>query len=149
MNNNDFTTTLFVENSPEETFNNINNVRGWWTENVEGNSEKLGDEFTVRFGDVHVSTQKLVEVIKNKKVVWLVTDSKLNFIKKKDEWTNTTISFEIAEKAGKTQIIFKHIGLVPQIECYNDCTKGWGQYINGSLFKLLMEGEGVPELRGE
>ena len=149
MNNNDFTTTLFVENSPEETFNNINNVRGWWTENVEGNSEKLDDEFTVRFGDVHVSTQKLVEVIKNKKVVWLVTDSKLNFIKKKDEWTNTTISFEIAEKAGKTQIIFKHIGLVPQIECYNDCTKGWGQYINGSLFKLLMEGEGVPELRGE
>ena len=146
MNNNDFTTTLFVDNSPEETFNKINNVRNWWTENVEGSSEKLDDEFTVRFSDVHVSTQKLVEVIKNKKVVWLVTNSKLNFIKKKDEWTNTTISFEIAAKEGKTQIIFKHIGLVPQIECYNDCTKGWEQYINGSLLKLLTEGKGVPDL---
>lgn len=147
MDTSDFTIKLLVDQSPKEAFDAINHVRAWWTENIEGGSQKLNDEFTVRFGDVHVSTQKLIELIPGKKIVWLVTDSKLNFLDNKQEWTNTTISFEIAEQGNKTQICFTHQGLTPQIECYNNCTKGWNQYINGSLFKLLTEGKGAPGLK--
>lgn len=136
--------SITVDATAHEVFERINSVSKWWTENLEGSSQKLNDEFIVRFGDVHVSRQKLVEVIPNKKMVWLVTDSKLNFVKDKQEWTNTKISFEIVEKGGKTQVIFTHIGLVPGIECYNDCSNAWGQYIKGSLFKLLTEGKGIP-----
>lgn len=147
MNTSDFNTTLLVGQTPKEAFDAINNVRAWWTENTEGSSQKNGDEFTVRFGDVHVSTQKIVEIIPDKKIVWLVTDSKLNFLKDKQEWTNTKISFEITNSDNKTRINFTHIGLVPNIECYHNCTKGWDQYINGSLFKLLTEGKGAPGLK--
>lgn len=94
-----------------------------------------------------MSKQKLAEVIPDKKVVWLVTDSKLSFITDKDEWTNTKIVFAIAEKDGKTEMDFTHVGLVPQAECYSSCTKGWDYYIKGSLFKLLTEGKGTPEMR--
>jgi hypothetical protein len=87
-----------------------------------------------------------VEVIPNKKVVWLVTDSRLNFISDKQEWTNTKISFELTNHENKTQIYFTHIGLVPKVECYNSCVKGWDHYIKGSLFKLLTEGTGMPGL---
>jgi len=111
---------------------------------LKGSSQKLDDEFTVRFGDVHQSKQKLVEVIPDKKVGWLVTDSKLNFIENKNEWTNTKIVFEVAENGGKTQINFTHIGLVPEVECYTSCTKGWDYYIKGSLFKLLTDVKGTP-----
>ena len=147
MKNQDYNVSITVNASAQEAFDAINNVRGWWTENLDGGSQKLNDEFTVRFGDVHVSTQKIIEVIPGKKVVWLVTYSKLTFVKDEDEWTNTTISFDIAEKGGKTQIDFTHIGLVPDVQCFSGCSKGWDQYIKGSLFKLLTEGKGTPDLK--
>lgn len=145
MKNTDYTIQLSVDLPATEVFKRINAVTAWWTENLEGSSQKLNDVFTVRFWDMHASTQKLIEVIPDKKIVWLVTDSNLTFIKHTDEWTDTTISFEITEKDNRTQILFIHHGLIPEIECYTDCTKGWDHYINGSLLKLLTEGKGKPE----
>ena len=148
-----FTITLPVSKTPREVFDAINNIRGWWTEDFEGNSQKLNDEFTVRFfEDIHVSTQKLIEVVPDKKIVWLVTKSKLNFLQDPNEWTGTKISFEITGNENKsdshqTQIHFNHLGLVPGIECYKDCSKGWNYYIKESLFKSLTEGKGKPEAK--
>jgi hypothetical protein len=144
MSTNDFTTSITAAVSADEAFSCINQVTAWWTENLEGESQQPGDVFTVRFGDVHVSTQKLVEVIPGKKVVWLVTGSHINFVDDKQEWTNTRISFDIMEADHKTTIRFTHHGLRPQVECYDDCSVAWSQYIQGSLFKLLTTGKGTP-----
>src|SRR5437773_11888414 len=122
-------TSIMVDATAHEVFKSINSVTQWWTENLEGSSQKLNAAFTVRFGDVHYSKQKLVEIIPDKKVVWLVTDSKLNFIKDKKEWTNTKIVFEVLTQNNKTQIHFTHIGLVPEIECFDACSNAWSEYI--------------------
>ncbi|MEO5997083.1 MAG: SRPBCC domain-containing protein [Chitinophagaceae bacterium] len=144
MQKQDYHTSITVDATAYEAFESINNVTQWWTENLQGSSQKTGDEFTVRFGDVHYSKQKLVEVVPGKKVVWLVTDSHLNFIKDKDEWTNTKISFEISTQNEKTNIRFEQIGLVPEIECFDACSNAWGQYIQ-SLWSLLITGKGEPD----
>jgi hypothetical protein len=146
MSTSDFSASLLVDQTPEEVFNAINNVQEWWTNDVTGNTQKLNDEFTVHFEAIHVSTQKVVEVIPGRKVVWLVTDSSLNFLKNKSEWTGTEISFEISNHDTKTHINFTHLGLVPQAECYQACSQGWDYFIKGSLFRFISEGKGTPGL---
>jgi hypothetical protein len=54
----DLTPPLLLDQTPKEAFDAINNVRGWWTENLTGSSKKPNDEFEVRFTDVHYSKQK-------------------------------------------------------------------------------------------
>jgi len=144
MSDKNYSVSITVDATAHEAFECINNVTGWWTVNMEGSSQKLDDEFTVRFGEIHVSTQKLIEVIPGKKVVWLVTDSNLNFIREKDEWTGTTVVFDITQKNDKTEVTFTHVGLVPQVECYDACSNAWGPYITDSLFKLITMGKGNP-----
>ena len=144
MKNKDYIISITVNATAKEAFVAINNVSKWWTENLEGSSQKLNDEFTVRFDDIHVSKQKLVELVPGKKIVWLVTESRLNFVKDTSEWTGTKISFEIFEKGDKTEIRFTHLGLVPTIECFGDCSNAWGEYIQGSLRDLINSGKGQP-----
>ena len=142
MKNQDFTTTILVKQTPAEAFKAINNVGSWWQGEIEGNSTKLNDEFTYRMKEFHFSKQKVVELIPNKKVVWLITESKLNFTEDKKEWTGTKISFEISEVNNKTQGSFTHHGLLPTIECYRDCSNAWSQLIQQSLFSLITTGKG-------
>lgn len=142
MNTPDFTTIILVDQSAPAVFNAINNVRGWWQGAIEGSADKLNDEFTYRMKEFHFSKQKVVEFIPDEKVVWLVTESQLNFIKDKDEWTGTRIIFEITEQHGKTQLRFTHAGLNAEVECYGACSNGWQQLIQQSLFSLVTTGKG-------
>ena len=144
MQTQNFTSTILVDLPPTKVFNAINNVREWWTGDpgVEGNTNKLGDEFTYRYADIHYSKQKVKELIPGKKIVWLVIESNLNFTKVKNEWTGTEISFEIFDVNGEnnqTTVRFTHVGLIPEVECYTDCSKAWSSYINNSLKKFIAD----------
>jgi hypothetical protein len=144
MDNQDFATTLLVDQTPEEVFNAINNVRGWWSEEIEGNTDQLNDEFTYHYKDIHRCQMKLTEVIPNKKIVWFVIANYFKFTKDKSEWTGTKISFEISKKDSQTQIRFTHLGLVPEYECYDICSDAWNNYIHNSLRSLITTGKGQP-----
>lgn len=141
MKTSDFTTTIQVDQTPMEAFDAINNPRAWWPGEIKGNTKKLDDEFTYRYKDMHFSKQKLIEVVPGKKVVWLVTDSSLNFIEDKNEWTGTKIIFEISEKNNQTQVRFTHQGLVPQSECFGACSNAWSDIVNDGLSSLIATGK--------
>ncbi|MEO5564988.1 MAG: SRPBCC domain-containing protein [Chitinophagaceae bacterium] len=144
MDNQSFTSTITVDESPKKVFDAIINPRGWWSEEIEGNTEKLNDEFNYHYQDVHRCKIKLVEVVPDKKVVWLVLDNYFSFTNDKSEWTGTKIIFEITKQGNKTQLGFTHDGLVPAYECYGACVNGWTQYIQHSLPGLITTGKGQP-----
>lgn len=140
----DYHSAITATVTDEEAFESINQVWKWWTTKFEGSSQKLNDVFTVRFGETFV-TFKVVESVLPKKIRWLVTDCYLHWLKDKKEWKGTQLKWEILSKGDATKIDFTHVGLVPEIECYNDCKKGWDFYSKESLKNLLMEGKGMPE----
>ncbi|MGN6342389.1 MAG: hypothetical protein ACTHML_15550 [Ginsengibacter sp.] len=37
--------------------------------------------------------------------------------------------------------------VVPWVECYEMCVKGWDQYFKSSLRELITTGKGQPQLR--
>ncbi|HVT86901.1 MAG TPA: hypothetical protein VHD35_16980 [Chitinophagaceae bacterium] len=144
MKKNNYHRTITVNASAEEAMKKISQVNGWWAKNFTGKAEKLNDTFSVHFGKTFVDF-KISELIPGKKVVWKVTDCNLHWIKNKKEWNGTEVVFEISEKKNATQIDFTHIGLVPGVECYNDCEVGWTGHITNSLVKFINEGKGMPE----
>jgi hypothetical protein len=141
-----FSTSFTVVQTPEEVFAAVNHVRGWWSEEIEGDTDKVGAEFAYHFKDIHYCKIKIVEFIPNQRVVWQVLDNYFSFTQDKTEWKDTKIRFEIVKKDDKTELQFIHLGLVPQYECYDACSDGWSTYIKGSLRSLIMTGKGQPNV---
>jgi hypothetical protein len=142
MKTSDFTTSLLVDNSQKEVFDAVNNVKQWWPGEIAGSSESINDEFSYRYRAFHFSKQRVVEMLPDQKVVWLVTESELSFIENKEEWTGTKIIFEISEEDDKTRLKFTHQGLNSEIECFDACSNGWSQIIQQSLHSLITTGQG-------
>jgi hypothetical protein len=127
--------------TPKEIFELLPNVEQWWSgvygETIKGNSRQVNDEFIFNAGGgAHYSKQKLIELVPNKRIAWLVTDSKLNFLSDASEWTGTRICFDISAEENMTRITFTHDGLVPQVECYDACSSGWTKYLGNLKQKL-------------
>lgn len=144
MNTSDFSVSFMVDKTPEEVFNAINNVRGWWSGEIEGDTDKPGAEFIYRVPGIHYSNQKITAFIPGKKIIWHVSDAELSFVNDKDEWIGSDIIFEIAEKDGKTEVHFLHKGLVPAFECYNDCSNAWSTLVQRNLRNLIITGKDQP-----
>lgn len=149
MSTQSFTTKIIVDQSPEEVFKAIQNVRGWWSEEIEGKTEELNDQFDYHYEDIHRCQIKLAEVIKNQKIVWLIEQNYFKFTQDKTEWTGTKPTFEIAEENGKTELTFTHFGLVPAYECFEICRDSWTNYIQKSLKNLIETGKGTPNASGK
>jgi hypothetical protein len=144
MKDQSYSISIEVAGSPDDVFSCINDVPGWFKDKgFAGSCTELNDQFIFRYGDgahFHYSRQRLIEVIPGRKIVWLVTNSMINWIENnKEEWTNTKIIFEIASKEDKTVLHFTHDGLVPGLECYSECKQGWNMIINDWLYNFITE----------
>ena len=142
MDKQNFTTTIVVEQSPAEVFKAINDPRAWWSEEIEGTTGHLSSEWKYQFGDNHRSKMKVIEMIPDKKVVWLVEENYFKNAKDQSEWVGNRITFEISKEEDKTQLVFTQIGLTPAYDCYKNCDWAWTGFVQKSLQSLIATGKG-------
>lgn len=144
MTEENYTTEYVVPQAPQAVFEAINNVRGWWSENVNGETDRAGSTFLYGYRDVHRAEIRVTELVPGKRVAWHIVKNNFSFTRDKSEWTGTDIVFDIEPVAGGTRLRFTHIGLVPEFECFEVCSNGWGTYVVGSLKALITTGKGNP-----
>lgn len=144
MNDQDFSVAFVVDHTPAQVFDAINNVRAWWSGEIEGDTDHLGAEFTYRYEDMHFSRQRIAELVPGRRVVWHVEEGYLSFVDDKNEWTGTDIVFDITPIAGQTEVRFTHVGLSPQIECFDQCSSAWSALVAGNLRKHISTGVAQP-----
>ena len=149
MSEDSYTTTVLIERAPAEVFDAINDVRGWWSEEVDGDTDRVGAEFAYRGHDdadtvEHLSRIRVEELVPGERVVWRVLDNYMSFIDDQSEWTDTQIRFELLPTGDGTELRFTHVGLVPSYECFDVCKDAWGLYIRESLPAFVTTGRGTP-----
>lgn len=137
MTHHDFTTTIFVDQTPDEAYLAILNIGGWWTGTNEGRCDELGSTFVHRDGEVHYCQLRVTELTPGRRVTWRVLENNFDFVANQDEWKGTEVTFEIAEAQERTVICFTHRGLSPEFECYGVCSNAWGSLIRGRLGTLI------------
>lgn len=148
MSKQDYTTTFTIEQAtPAQVFAAVTNPRAWWSEDVIGDTDRLGAIFYYHFKDIHRGTFLISELEPDRKVVWHVLQNHFNFTRDKTDWTGTDIVFEITPVEQGTQLRFTHVGLHPDEECYQVCEDSWNFYI-ASLRQLISTGMGQPN-KGE
>jgi hypothetical protein len=140
----DLTYTFTVRQSPAEAFAAICDPRAWWSGQVEGRTDELGADWSYEVPDLHFSAFRITELVPDRSVAWLVTQARLTFTEDEEEWTVTTVRFDVSATHAGTRVRFTHEGLVPGVECYDVCRVAWGEYITGSLRSLIETGAGRP-----
>ncbi len=149
-----YTRTMVVPRTPLEVYDAIRHIAAWWTINTEGSADRVDDLFTIWFGDpvtgqlVHRTTQRITEAVPGKRLAWTVTECHMLWLKDKEEWKGTTMVFDIVPVAEGARIDFTHIGLTPQVECFEQCERGWAYFLIESLQELIVTGTGRPDTSG-
>lgn len=141
-----YTLSFTVPQSPDAVFAAIANVRGWWSQELSGGTEHVGDVFAYRYRDLHRCRIAIIEAAPGKRIVWHVLDNYFSFTQDETEWKGTDMIFDITRKGDVTEVTFTHRGLVPTYECYEACSQGWQMYVEGSLRELITTGKGRPNV---
>lgn len=141
MKKDNFSYSFKTSKPASEVFEFLLNIEQWWSglyeETITGKSKKVNDEFTFKAGGgAHATKQKLVELVRDKKIVWLVSESNLSFLKDTAEWNGTKLRFDLSAEKNMTTVTFTHEGLEPQIECYDACSSAWTGYLDNLKKKL-------------
>lgn len=136
----DYEARVTIEAKPEAVFAALTTVEGlaaWWTP-VTGDGSAGGELRFVFSHDVPL-VMRVDAARPGSLVQW--TCMECSWL---PDWVGTTISFALdARPDGGCDLVFRHRGLTPRLECFQDCKSGWDHFIP-SLHAYAETGVGHP-----
>jgi uncharacterized protein YndB with AHSA1/START domain len=113
--------------------------RGWWTPLVTGSAAR-GGELHFAFEGVIDKIVMRVDVARRPSAVhWSCVEHSGH-----PEWVGTQLAFYIVERGPEeSELRLRHIGLVPELDCYDVCERGWMHFLP-SIAAYVERGQGSP-----
>lgn len=74
MKDRSFTTSFIVAATPEAVFAAVDDVPGWWSREIEGDTATQGGVFWYHFKDFHRCTIEITRQVPARRVDWHVLD---------------------------------------------------------------------------
>lgn len=140
----DFTTVLNLPASPATVsalFTSAAGVSRWWGP-TEGDAT-VGGTLVTSFGEYGVNTMRVLEAGPTR-VVWeSIASDGITPTGHTKEWLGTTMEFDIIPAGAGSELRFRHVGLTPQLECWDDCFAAWTHFM-ASIQTLAETGTGTP-----
>jgi steroid delta-isomerase-like uncharacterized protein len=136
----DFQTTLDLSAPADTVFEALTTTSGvshWWAPAT--GSAASGGDLVFTFGE-HPVRFRVTDADRPARVRWLTVDCDVM-----PDWVGTAITFDLSPtRDGGTTLQFRHTGLVPQLACYEHCSRDWGHFLHSSLASYLETGTGHP-----
>lgn len=149
-----YSAMIRVPASPKACFNAVaNQMNQWWTQTVEGGLHRVGDRVTAIFppGFGHW-TFEAVQIDADARIEMVCVDAHhrlAEFGEEIDqEWLGTRVIWEFADKGANTEVSMTHVGLTPELKCWDICMDGWNHFFKTSLKNHLSGEAAVPHKAG-
>src|SRR3990170_2760144 len=126
-----------IKATPETIYKAITTQEGlenWWAKQSIAAPE-VGFVNIFTFGKSR-NEMKVSKLTNNKKVEWKCINSN-------EEWIDTTISFDLEEKDGRTILRFAHSGWRAITDFFDACNYDWGRFMTSLKF-FCENGTGTP-----
>ena len=139
-----FTAAFSVDQTPEEAFRAINNVRGWWSEDIEGATDRGG-------GEVHLPVQGRPSLPDQghraghrRRAAWRVLDNYFGFTHDKSELKDARSTSRSPRGTARPRSASPTSDWSPESECFDVCSNSWDFDLYTSLRALIRTGHGLP-----
>ena len=137
----DYTKQIHISATPEKVFDTLTTASefaSWWAP-ATGSAAQAGQLQITFDGIEDPLVLRVRQATRPSAVVWDV--GSCPFL---PDWEGTTPGFRLSRSGkGGCDVEFRHVGLSPQLSCYEMCRAGWDQYLP-SLRDYLQTCTGNP-----
>ncbi|MDO5968553.1 hypothetical protein Q4Q35_01920 [Flavivirga aquimarina] len=132
-----YTKEIITSASAVDVFSALSKeINLWWGE-VDKPVSKIGDIFTISFGEASW-TFRIIEYVPNSKITWECIGGKPEF---NAEWIGDILYWNIETFKNTTKVNFLQVGLTPNMNCYDICAPTWDKFIMISLKSFVETGK--------
>jgi uncharacterized protein YndB with AHSA1/START domain len=136
----DYHRTIRVQADPGALFDALTSTSGltaWWTRAT--GSGAAGGELKFFMSAPEPLVIHVDRATRPTSVQWTVTECTFE-----PDWVGTRPTFTITPvDSGATELEFRHRGLTAELDCIEQCTRGWDHYL-GSFRDYVEVGRGSP-----